>query len=210
MVKETLNTEERILECAKSIFHTKGFEGARMHEIADAAGVNKALVHYYYRNKDTLFNAVFEDAFLKLISRVNEIFVSDIPFDLKVASFVDYYIDFLSRNSYLPIFILHCLYTRPEQLKKLLEKVKISPMKMMSSFGTKLNTELNLTIDPLQLYMNILSLCIFPVLARPLIEQIFGLTTEQSDQFYLQRKAMVPEFILNALQGYENKTVNNG
>ena len=53
-------TEERILEAAKRVFHAKGYDGARMQEIADEAGVNKSLVHYYYRNKDNLFQAVFD------------------------------------------------------------------------------------------------------------------------------------------------------
>ena len=56
-----INTESRILEAAKEVFIAKGFDGARMQEIADTAEINKALLHYYFRNKDKLFEAVFED-----------------------------------------------------------------------------------------------------------------------------------------------------
>jgi hypothetical protein len=75
----------------------------------------------------------------------------------------------------------------------------------MDHIRIQVKEELNISIDPLHIYINILSLCIFPILARPLIEQIFSLSVEQTEKFYAERKTMLPEFILNALKGYENK-----
>jgi AcrR family transcriptional regulator len=66
MVKKALTTEEKILEAAKKVFHRKGFEGARMQEIADEAGINKALLHYYFRTKENLFDDVFKAAFREI------------------------------------------------------------------------------------------------------------------------------------------------
>jgi AcrR family transcriptional regulator len=202
-----INTDERILEAAKKIFHARGFEGARMQVIADEAGVNKALLHYYFRNKETLFKGVFEDAFTKLLARINEIFYSDKPILIKIETFLDYYLEFLSQNSFLPVFILHALYTRPEQLKTLLEKKNLSPEKLMGQIRRQINDEMNVEIDPFHIYINILSLCIFPVLARPMIENIFTMTPEMTNKFYEERKKTLPEFILNALKGYETKKV---
>jgi TetR/AcrR family transcriptional regulator len=198
-------TEERILEAAKKVFHCKGYDGARMQEIADEAGVNKSLVHYYYRNKDNIFQAVFEDAFTKLISRLNEIFSSELAFTAKIETFIGYYVTFLSQNSYLPLFILNGLYEKPEQLKKLLEKSQLSPERLMDRIRQQEKEELNLEIDPLHVYINILALSIFPVVARPLIQTIFGFSNEQMNLFYEERKTVVPEFILNALNGYEKE-----
>jgi AcrR family transcriptional regulator len=202
-----INTEERILEAAKTVFHTRGFEGTRMQEIADEAGVNKALLHYYFRNKETLFRGVFEDAFTKLLTRINEIFYSDKPILIKIETFLDYYLEFLSQNSFLPIFILNSIYTRPEQLKTLLEKKNLSPENLLERIRKQIKDEMKLEIDPFHIYINILSLCIFPVLARPMIENMFNLTPEKADKFYEERKKAVPEFILNALKGYETKSV---
>jgi TetR/AcrR family transcriptional regulator len=198
-------TEERILEAAKKVFHSKGYDGARMQEIADEAGVNKSLVHYYYRNKDNIFQAVFEDAFTRLIARLNEIFFSELTFTAKIETFVGYYVTFLSQNSYLPLFILNGLYEKPGQLKKMLEKNQLSPELLLDKMRKQAKEELNLDIDPFHIYINILALSIFPVVARPLLQSIFGFSNEQMTQFYEERKTVVPEFILNALHGYEKE-----
>ena len=135
-------TEERIMEAAKKVFHCKGFDGARMQEIADEAGVNKSLVHYYFRNKDNLFNAVFEDAFGKLLAKLNEIFLSDIPIATKIETFVTYYITFLSRNSYLPLFILNCLSEKPERIKSIMTRKQLSPDLMLARIREQVRSEL--------------------------------------------------------------------
>jgi len=198
-------TEERILDAAKKVFHSKGYDGARMQEIADEAGVNKSLVHYYYRNKDNLFQAVFEDAFTRLIARLNEIFLSELTFTAKIETFIGYYVTFLSQNSYLPLFILNGMYEKPGQLKIMLAKTKLSPDLLMEKMRIQAKEELNLDIDPFHLYINILALSVFPVVARPLIQTIFGFSNEQMTQFYEERKTVVPEFIINALKGYEKE-----
>jgi len=202
MVNDPAPTEERILEAAKKVFHARGYAGARMQEIADEAGVNKALLHYYYRNKESLFHAVFEDAFSKLLVKMKEIFFSDRPLTEKVEQFVQYYVTFISNNSYLPLFVLNSLYERPEQFRALLERNTLSPLSILETIRQQVKSELNLDIDPLHLYINILSLSIFPVIAKPMIQNIFGYSDEHLDAFYAERRHTVPQFILNALKGY--------
>ena len=175
----------------------------RSQEIADEAGVNKSLVHYYYRNKDNIFQAVFEDAFSSLIGKLNEIFFSDLPFTSKIETFIGYYITFLSQNSYLPLFILNGLYSKPEQIKAMLLKNHLSPERLMDQIRKQTREELGLDVDPFHVLINILALSIFPVVAKPLIETIFGFSEVQLNQFYEERKKVVPEFILNALKNYE-------
>jgi AcrR family transcriptional regulator len=209
MVNPSLTTEEKIMVAAKVIFHLRGFEGARMQEIADEAGVNKALLHYYYRNKETLFKAVFEDAFTQMIGRLNDIFHSEIPIEEKLTTFLEYYIDFLSRNSYLPMFILQGLYSRPDQLKALLESRKLVPKKLLGHLREQIKREKNLDLDPFHFYINILALCIFPVLAKPVIQTIFELNDEEMQRFFSDRKKVVPEFFMHALKSYENQAKNS-
>jgi TetR/AcrR family transcriptional regulator len=199
-------TEERILEAAKKVFHTRGFEGARMQDIANEAGVNKALVHYYFRNKENLFKAVFEDAFRRVVAKVKEIFVSDLSFTEKIEIFLKYYISYLSQNSYLPLFIINSMYEKPGQLKEILEKIDFSPETLLVRIREQVRDELHLDIDPFHIYINILSLSIFPVVARPLIQTIFSYSNEQMTRFYEERTSEVPVFILNALKGYENNS----
>ncbi len=197
------STEEKILEAAKRVFHVKGYDGARMQEIADLAGVNKALLHYYYRNKESLFQSVFEDAFSRLLTRMKDIFFSDRPLTGKIEEFVQYYIDFISHNSYLPLFVLNSMYECPEKFRALLEKNKLFPQEILDTVRQQVKKEMDLDIDPFHIYINILSLSVFPVIAKPMIQTIFGFTEQDLEQFYASRRSTVPVFIINALKGYE-------
>ena len=85
------NTEERILESARQIFQAKGLQGARMQEIADKAGINKAMLHYYYRSKELLFEAVFEEAANRIFPKIVELLNTDYPLFEKIEYFVDYF-----------------------------------------------------------------------------------------------------------------------
>ena len=101
------NTEEKILEAAKEVFIREGKSGTRMQEIADKAGINKSLLHYYYRSKDKLFGAVFQFAFskfgpnlIKIIGEGNDVFEV-------IETFIDKYLDVISKNPFIPMFILN-------------------------------------------------------------------------------------------------------
>jgi len=199
------NTQEKILEAAKKVFHRKGFDGARMQEIADEAVINKALLHYYYGNKEALFQAVFEDAFTGMISGIFGIFTREVSFDEKVKLLLDFYLSFLSENSYVPWFILNCLHEKPEQLGDMFRRKKIHPRQVIEKINSQVKKEYNLEFDAVHFYVNLISLCIFPVVAKPLIREVFGLSEEEMDRFNESRKTEVPLFILNALKGYEPK-----
>ena len=95
-------TEEKILSAARKIFTTKGMAGARMQDIANEAGINKALLHYYYRDKEKLFETIFLEEAQKFFPKINAIFQSDDPLFLKIEKFVDEYIDEMLENPYLP------------------------------------------------------------------------------------------------------------
>jgi len=203
MVNPQQGTEEKILEAAKKVFHRKGYEGARMQEIADEAGINKALLHYYFRSKEKLFEAVFKDAFSQIMGRAKEVFMSDKPLKEKIRTFLTHYIDVLTENSYIPWFILNGMYERPDQLKTIFEKADLNPPTLMEHLRSQIKTEYNTDINPLHIWLNILSLSIFPVVAKPLIREIFQMPEEVYNQILEERKEIVPQFIANALKAYE-------
>src|SRR5918997_7044366 len=95
------DTEERILDAARAVFVRHGTAGARMQEIAQEAGVNQALLHYYFRSKDRLAEAVFRQVAGRLLPTVFEILGSDLSIEEKVERFVSLYIDTLSRSPFL-------------------------------------------------------------------------------------------------------------
>src|SRR5690606_25926219 len=106
-------TERAILKAAKTIFYKKGLAAARMQEIADQADINKAMLHYYFRSKQKLFEAVFLQAFGELAPVVNQIFNSNRPIFEKIRDFVEGYITFVTDNPYLPTFIIQELNVNP-------------------------------------------------------------------------------------------------
>src|ERR1051325_9238915 len=96
--KKDNNTQDKILEAARKVFVMKGMYGARMQDIADEAGINKALLHYYFKNKEKLFEQIFMEAAGKLFPRINAIFVSDEPLFTKIEQFCDEYINVVLSN----------------------------------------------------------------------------------------------------------------
>ncbi len=201
MTAQDKNTESLILETAREVFVEKGFEGARMQEIADKAGINKALLHYYYRGKEKLFEAIFRESIGKIVPRIFEIMGSPAPLAEKIAGFVGNYIDLLAENPHIPSFVLHELYRNPDRIGDTLLRSGVDPTGLQSRLVEQLRNENCIEIEPQQLMVNIVALCIFPFVARPILQTVlFGRDPEKYREFLDSRKAEVTRFILNALK----------
>ena len=116
-------TEEKIFEAATEVFVEKGMDGARMQDIANQAGINKALLHYYYRTKEKLFTAVFEMIARKIFRKFAPVFDENLSLEDKIRFFFKEHITFLQENPGLPGFILNEVNRHPERIKKLLASV---------------------------------------------------------------------------------------
>src|SRR6476646_10827126 len=116
--KKEQNTEKKILAAAKKIFLKEGMAGARMQDIADGAGINKALLHYYFRSKEKLFEMIFKEAIKEFLPKINLIFESDKDLFEKIEMFCKEYIDQIRKTPYLPVFILNEVNQQPEALIK--------------------------------------------------------------------------------------------
>ena len=205
MIEKELNTEQKILNAAKDVFQKKGMTGARMQEIADQAGINKALLHYYYRSKEKLFQKVFEKAFALFIPRVKEMIFAEKPILEKIDFFVENYIELLQKHPYIPGFIINELNRNPHILIEIIEKntlVKqdhlIENLEKQIQRDVKANTIK--PIDAKNLFINILALCVFPVVAKPVLTGVlFDNDQKAYEKFLSQRKDLVKEFIKNAL-----------
>ena len=171
-----------------------------MQEIADAAGINKALVHYYFRNKENLFLAVFKDAFSKLTSRVTIIFNSDKPLETKLEEFFEYHIGFLQKNAYVGWFILNGIYERPEYIKEMMFENKVFPHLILQKIKEDLEKAGVREPEPIQFMANILSLSIFPVVAKPIFQNVMKIEDNDMDKFYRDRIKYLPRFVMNALR----------
>jgi len=200
MAKKIQNTEVRILEAAKKVFHRKGFEGARMQEIADEAGINKSLLHYYFRTKENLFDAVFKAAFREIFTKLFTTVDSNDPLEKKLKNLINEYIGFLQKNSYLPGFILAELNQNPDKIIEVFKSAPVSPSMLIEKMKKSVNDEKLEKTDVRELFINILALCIFPIIARPMLQHIFEFSDEEFDQFIEKRKKELPVFIMNAIR----------
>lgn len=206
MTEQEKNTEQKILDAAKDVFQQKGMSGARMQEIADKAGINKSLLHYYYRTKDKLFEKVFEIAFSLFIPRVKEIMLSDKPIFEKIDFFVTNYLSLIQKHPFIPGFIINELNRNPQILVNIFEKnVQFKYDNIFVLFQNQIDIEVEKgiikPIDARNLFTNIIGLCIFPIIARPIIQGImFDNSEKDYDAFLKQRKDFVTEFVINSIK----------
>ncbi|TPV32945.1 TetR/AcrR family transcriptional regulator [Paucihalobacter ruber] len=194
-------TEDQILKAAQIIFQTKGMDGARMQEIADKASINKAMLHYYYRSKQLLFEAVFNKAFSLLAPELNRILNDSSSIEEKIKNFTDNYISFMIKHPYLPGFIIQELNRNPKFIEKLESNVSFPDI---TKFKNQVKNEIeNGTIIPIsaeQLFINILSLNVFPFVASPLIKALVNVDDTTYQTILEARKEDVSNFLINAIK----------
>ncbi|MFY0688729.1 MAG: TetR/AcrR family transcriptional regulator [Cyclobacteriaceae bacterium] len=196
-----LKTEERIIKSAKEVFVRKGMAGARMQEIADHAGINKALLHYYYRSKDQLFSAIFKDTMSEFLPTLFSTLVKDIPLEAKIYTLAEAYIEFFRANPYMPMFILSEIQRDPEGLLRLFhvkQHLKFDVLQKQLEEGAASGS-----IRPISVKMfmtNLMSMLVFPFVAKPMLTGLMGLADPKFDEFMEVRKTEVPKFIMNALR----------
>ncbi len=199
--KKDKNTEEQILDAAKNVFQSKGMDGSRMQEIADKAGINKAMLHYYYRSKHLLFEAVFKNAFSLLAPQLNTILNDDSSLEDKIKNFTTDYTTFMMKHPYLPNFIIQELNRNEDFILKLKENTGFPTLE---KFKEKVANEIKqgkiTPIDADQLFVNIIALNIFPFLGKPLIKAFTHKDDKSYKVFVEKRKTEVSNFIINAIK----------
>ena len=192
-------TEDKIFKAAIDVFLIKGMDGARMQDIADQAGVNKSLLHYYFRTKERLFNIVFEKLAMKMILEFSPILNQNMTLEDKIKFFFKEHIALLQKNPGLPAFVLNEINRNPERIKKFIAKVNVN--KFWETLQKQHSKELGShSVETLvQILITIASMSIFPFVARGLIEGLLEKTDIQFDNFIEVRKEFAAEFVMSAL-----------
>ena len=193
-------TEEKILEAAKNVFVTKGMEGARMQEIADEAGINKALLHYYFRSKERLFEAIFSEIIKFVFPKLTQILLSDAGIITKIEQVVDAYIDLLLKHPFIPAFIIKELNRDPSGLFKMVVKFGVNPQIVFDHIQEAMDRGEIIQMKPQHLIANIVSMCVFPFAARPIISYVLFKDNPQAlELFYGERADVIKQFVINAI-----------
>lgn len=189
-MKEINNsTEEKILAAAEQIFLQAGYSGSRMQDIADLAGINKALLHYYFRSKDKLFEHIFEKKIALMFPQMEELFNSNLSFYEVLCAFVEKYIGLIIENQFLPVFVISTI-NRPER-QDFIEKMPVHFMqKMTTTYYRDFEMGKIKEINVMQLIISVFSMCAFPFMVKPILTK---LTQCNDDQFKLMMQRRIPE-----------------
>ena len=201
MTESDKQTEEKIFEAATDVFVDKGMDGARMQNIADRAGINKALLHYYFRTKDHLFDAVFAKLAQKMFMKFSPIFEEDLSLEEKIRFFFREHITFLQQNPKLPGFILNEINHNPQRIKKLMNNIDFRNiwLTILEHHKDELN-KYNITEETIpQIMTTIASLSVFPFAARGIFELVFNNIGVDFDKYIEERKEFAAEFVIKAI-----------
>lgn len=203
MTEKDKQTEEKIFEAATDVFLEKGMDGARMQEIADKAGINKALLHYYYRSKDRLFDAVFALIANQMFKKFAPVFDEKLSLEEKIRFFFKEHIAFLKKNPRLPIFILNEINRNPARIKKIISNLDVK--KLWVTLEAQHKHELkkyNITPENIpQLMTSIAALSIFPFAAKPIISAILDEIGVDYNDYINNRGEFAAEFTIKAIKG---------
>lgn len=197
---DSQQTEVQIFEAAKTIFHREGYEGARMQAIADEAGINKAMLHYYYRSKDKLFQAVFQDAVKRFFPVIREVLGGDKGIVPKVKELVDTYYRIFREHPHLPVFVIYEMNQHPERFKNFMKgQVGGIPEPFLRQVEAEIRAGEMKPVKPHEFLVNIIALCVFPFIARSMVEAVFEMEPRDYERFMEERRKSLPRYILNSI-----------
>ncbi|RMG59818.1 MAG: TetR/AcrR family transcriptional regulator [Bacteroidetes bacterium] len=199
------NTKDRILAAARQEFYQKGLAGARMAAIGEAAGVNKAMLHYYFRTKQDLFEEVFISAFGQVIAPIPGILMGEGGLMDRISRLSAYYHDTLTQTPELPVFVMNALQAEGGGLlKRVLERAQIPLPQMLPVLMEKIRAELSegpyREMDPREVFLNVVSMSVFPFMLKPFLMTLFSMEEADFRAFIDQRRETVPAFLRQALE----------
>ncbi len=165
------STEEKILDAAKEVFMKHGLYGARMQDIADTAGINKALLHYYFRNKEKMFDKVFDGALAKFFEQLDVFSNNELSVKKRLFIYIDNIIEFYAEYPQMSMFIIKEIGNNPEIFK---EKVHVAKknktLRLIHVLEDAMKNGEIKKIDSAMFMINLQSLCSFPFLASPMFK----------------------------------------
>lgn len=188
------NTEQKIKAAAKVVFHKKGFAAARTRDIAEEAGMNMALLNYYFRSKEKLFQLIMFEAISDFMQNMANVFNDEgTTLEKKLELIAENYINLLTREPELPLFMMSEIRSHGAEI---LERLPTANTIMQSVFikQFKAFAEKGKIIEPnpLHFIMNLLGMVVFPFMGSPILKKVGKLNDPQFNKLMQQRKKLIP------------------
>jgi AcrR family transcriptional regulator len=196
---ETRDTEQVILEAARKVFVKMGPQ-ARMQDVAEEADITQSLLHYYFRRRDDLYRAVFEAELKRIMPEKAEVLASDRPLEEKLTRFAEIAISFHAENPHLAAFVVfetHYNDQHFEQIEAVMSGIDLDAMQAQIDERVAAG-EMEPT-DARHLLAHIFSLVLFPFVAKPIFQSIYGMDESEYNDFIEERKETVPQLIRQTL-----------
>lgn len=204
MKEDDKSTEFQILEAAEKLFLEQGYAKTTTGQIAKLAGCNQALVHYYYRTKDNLFEKIFEKKVQLMATNILVLDSTTTAFEEKLAKMVGLHFDFLRQNPKLAPFILNEILTNPERVRSLFEKLHQYPESIFAQLETYLQKEAEKgtirLVPAVDILFTLVSLNVTPFLIFPTLKKVLNLSDEEVQIMLEHRKQESIETILSRLR----------
>lgn len=194
------SSKEKALNTARDLFMEKGKDGVKMQEIADKAGINKGLLHYYFKSKDELFLEIFSKEVGYIYADFNVILRSKMTLDEKLGGIIDKYFDLLAEKPNLPTFVMFELNKNPEMASQLAGKSNLSETVQLLDAEFKANRITSSPDFAFQVLLNIISLCVFPFAMRPMVQKMGNMTDLSWNDFMESRKEFLKGLIINSFK----------
>ncbi|HSU51890.1 MAG TPA: TetR/AcrR family transcriptional regulator [Segetibacter sp.] len=193
-------TEQLIKATAKRIFLTEGKMLATTQDIANAAGVNRTLLHYYFRSRELLFDMVFKESLTNLRERLHAVLGSELLFKQKIENLVNVFYEELTEAPYLETFIALYLNHDPEKYEELFTTLP-GGKERMKNFLKEIQREMEkgtiTEMKPLNFFINLFSLMAYPFVARPIYLKMFDLSDSGYNKLLVERKKGIVSMIFN-------------
>jgi AcrR family transcriptional regulator len=200
MAVKDSKTEQLIKDTAKRIFLKEGRMLATTQDIADAAGVNRTLLHYYFRSRDVLFNMVFKEALANLRERLHSVIGEKETFRHKIEKFLEVFFEQAKETPYLEAFIVLQLNQNPAVYEELFFKLPGGDQRM-KNFLKEIQCEMDKGVvhqmNPIHFVMNLFSLMSYPLIAKPIYQNMFNINEAAFNKLFNERKKVILALIFN-------------
>jgi AcrR family transcriptional regulator len=192
-----LSTEEKFKEAARIVFTKKGYAATKTRDIAEQAGLNLALLNYYFRSKERLFEIVMIEKVQQLLAFMSPVLNNpDTSLHEKIDLITPSYIDMLLKNPDLPMFVLSEIKGNPERFAKM---IQTNGNVLQSSFIRQIAGKKK-GVNPVQLFLNFLGMLVFPFIVQPVLQTIVPMSEEAYTQLLEQRKILIPQWMKMMLE----------
>ena len=202
-MEQEKHTSEKIIKAACRVFAEKGLSGARMHQIAKTAGVNQALLHYYFGSKEKLYQEVIYRVFLEIFSKLSGYFQNSEPIDVSFKKFIHAFIDILRNHPELPRLIISEIIEGARNITPALDRVfqelgSKPPAFLIPLIESAAAQGLIRQVDPMQTVISIVGMCVFYFVGKPIIQFVWDGPKDEA-RFLEERKDAIIDLVLHGL-----------